>query len=153
MKPICLARLACILAPIAILSLAAFVATSTSEAATIAWSPATAITGDGNVSTYGTLVGAINIGGPGVADTTVNGVLFVGLAMTGFNLTSDNFNLTAPNGMSYAGGSGLHQLPPMPVSLSPINPSLAPSAAQSTASSLLLFRASSSATPTYFSGG
>ena len=79
-----------------ILSVAMIFAAPTSEAVSITWGAAQTITGDSDVSTSGTLVRAINIGAPGlpsVANTTVNGVLFTGLALTGNNVTSGDFNL------------------------------------------------------------
>jgi hypothetical protein len=65
-----------------ILSVAMIFAAPTTEAASITWGGAQNIAGDSDVSTSGTLVGAINIGAPGVANTTVNGVLSTGLALT-----------------------------------------------------------------------
>ena len=58
------------------------------------------------MSTSGTLVGAINIGAPGVANTTVNGVLFTGLALTGNNVTSGDFNLATAGGFGASNGLG-----------------------------------------------
>ncbi len=43
------------------------------HAATISWGTPANISGDGDVSTSGTLLGAFNVGGP---STTVNGVNF-----------------------------------------------------------------------------
>lgn len=73
----------------------ALVVTSSLHAAIITWGAATNISGDSDVSTNGTLVGAFNIGAPGVANTTVNGVLFTGLDLTSNNVTSGDFNLAA----------------------------------------------------------
>jgi len=84
----------------------ALVLTSPTHAATVTWGAATNISGDTDVSTNGTLVGAINIGAPGVANTTVNGVLFTGLALTGNNVTSGNFNLATAGGFGASNGLG-----------------------------------------------
>ncbi len=66
-------------------------------AATIIWGTATNITGDSNVSTAGTLLGAFNLGAAGVSTATVNGVTFNGLAVSGTSVTSGNFTLTGDN--------------------------------------------------------
>ncbi len=68
-----------------------------SAAAPITWAPASNISGDSDVSTLGTLVGAFNIGGTGVPNTTVNGVLFQGFALptNASSATSGNFTFTA----------------------------------------------------------
>src|SRR5438105_4408842 len=66
------------------------------EASSITWGSATNITGDSNVSTGGTLVGAFNIGGPGVGSTTVNGVMFAPFALSGTTSTSGNFTFAMP---------------------------------------------------------
>ena len=66
---------------------------STSSAAVVNWGAATNIAGDSDVSTAGSLVGAFNLGGAGVLNTTVNGVVFNALALSGNNVTSGNFNL------------------------------------------------------------
>ena len=83
--------------------------TMASHAAVVTWGAPTGITGDSDVSTTGTLVGAFNIGGPGVANTTVNGTTFTGLALTGNNVTSGNFNLAIAtafqNSNSFGSGS------------------------------------------------
>jgi hypothetical protein len=53
------------------------------------------------------LVRAFNLGDIGVANTTVNGVTFVGLPITSNSVTSGNFNLAGPLGVSsgtYAAG-------------------------------------------------
>jgi hypothetical protein len=68
------------------------------RAAVIAWSGPTNISGDADVSTAGTLLGALNIGAQGVPNTTVNGVTFVGVALTGNSVTSGNFTFTASSG-------------------------------------------------------
>lgn len=62
-------------------------AAGAAQAAPITWGAATTISGDSDVSTNGTLVGAVNLGTPasvgfGVGvNTTVNGVLFTGLGI------------------------------------------------------------------------
>jgi hypothetical protein len=58
----------------------------------ITWLAPHGITGDTDVDTKGTLVAAFNLGNTGVMNTPpINGVLFVGLAVTGTSLTSGNF--------------------------------------------------------------
>ena len=89
-----------------ILSVAMIFAAPTSEAVSITWGAAQTITGDSDVRTSGTLVGAINIGAPGVANTTVNGVLFTGLALSGNNVTSGDFNLATAGGFGASNGLG-----------------------------------------------
>jgi len=69
---------------------------SASHAATVTWGAATGITGDSDVSTAGTLVGAFDIGATGVGNTNVNGTTFTALTVTGTSVTSGNFNLTGP---------------------------------------------------------
>ena len=53
-----------------------FAATLSTQAAVVTWGAASNITGDSNVSTVGTLVGAFNVGDGGVSAATVNGVNF-----------------------------------------------------------------------------
>jgi len=65
-----------------------------SHAATVTWGAATNITGDSDVSTTGTLVGAVHLGDASVTATTVNGVTFVGATATGGPVTSGNFALS-----------------------------------------------------------
>ena len=81
--------------------LALAVASATSQAALVTWGAPTNIAGDSDVSTAGTLVGAINLGSTGVTSPTVNTVAFTGLAVSGSSVTSGNFNL------AFAPGSGL----------------------------------------------
>lgn len=81
-------------------------ASATTHAASILWGAPTGITGDANVSTAGSLVGAFNLGSNGdigggpVASTTVNGVLFQGLGIGNLSTaaSSGNFSLSAPAG-------------------------------------------------------
>ena len=63
------------------LSLALVLLPQFGSAALITWGSATTISGDTDVSTSGTLVGAFNIGGTGVPSTTVNGVTFQSFAV------------------------------------------------------------------------
>lgn len=65
--------------------------TSATHASVITWGSPTAISGDSDVKTDGTLVGAINVGS---ASTTVNGVLFGGLTLSGTSVNAGNFSLT-----------------------------------------------------------
>jgi hypothetical protein len=64
-----------------------------SHAAIITWGAATNISGDSDVITAGTLLGAFSLGDTGIADTTVNGVPFEALLLTGSSVTSGNFRL------------------------------------------------------------
>ena len=64
------------------------------DAAAIVWGSPNTISGDTNVDTTGTLVGAFNMGGTGVPTTTVNGVTFTGIALSGTTVTSGNFTFT-----------------------------------------------------------
>ena len=68
----------------------------------VTWGAAQNISGDSDVSTVGTLVGAFNLGVEGVADTTVNGVTFTGLAVSGNSVTFGDFNLAATHSISGA---------------------------------------------------
>ena len=62
------------------------------HAATISWGAPTNISGDGDVSTSGTLLGAFNVGGPA---TTVNGVNFQAFGVGAASNTVGNFNLSS----------------------------------------------------------
>jgi hypothetical protein len=65
------------------------------NASSITWGSATNISGDANVSTSGALVGAFNLGGPGVGATTVNGVAFAPFVLdTNASYTVGNFTFT-----------------------------------------------------------
>jgi len=68
---------------VALLAGAALWLPTAAPAATITWSAPTGITGDSDVSTAGSLVGALNLGAAGVTSTTVNGVTFTPLTFTG----------------------------------------------------------------------
>jgi hypothetical protein len=61
------------------------------HASSITWSAAQNISGDADVSTAGTLVGAFNVGGSGLGSTTVNGVTFNPFVLSGSSATSGNF--------------------------------------------------------------
>ena len=98
-------------------ALLAFFVASSAHSAVISWGSPTNISGDSDVSTNGSLVGARNIGlpavngMPAVSTTTVNGVTFTALELgaTGNSVTSGNFNLSIPNafGGNNAVGSAL----------------------------------------------
>ncbi|MDX6766642.1 MAG: autotransporter domain-containing protein [Candidatus Methylacidiphilales bacterium] len=66
------------------------------SAASITWGNATAISGNSDVSTSGTLVGAFNMGLTGVSSTTVNGVTFNAFPFSvgGTTATSGNFTFS-----------------------------------------------------------
>ncbi len=78
----------------ALIACAALTLAGTSPAAIVTWGPATGVSGDSDVSTNGTLVGALNLGDTGVGSTTVNGVTFTGLGLNGNNATSGNFTFS-----------------------------------------------------------
>jgi hypothetical protein len=63
----------------------------------IAWGTPTTISTDADVSTYGTLFGAINNGGDGVQGVFVNNVPFSAFPTTGRSTTQGNFTLSAPD--------------------------------------------------------
>ena len=72
------------------------------EAALFSWGAATNISGNSDVLTTGSLVGAFNVGDGGVASTTVNGVAFSPFAVNSTggpvsNVTVGNFNLSTPD--------------------------------------------------------
>jgi hypothetical protein len=71
-------------------------------AAVITWGAAQGITGDSDVSTNGTLVGAVNIGPQGVAAASVNGTTFAPLVFSGTSVTSGPFSFTLATGFSAA---------------------------------------------------
>lgn len=75
------------------------------NAGIIVWSAPQGISGDADVSTNGTLVGALNIGASGVGNTTVNGVTFTGLALGGTSVTSGNFTFNLATGFGAANGN------------------------------------------------
>src|SRR5207248_1737751 len=65
-----------------------------------------------DVSTAGMLVGAFNLGGPGVANTTVNGVTFTGLAFSGPSpVTSGNFTFSGSGGIFGSTGNSTPMAP------------------------------------------
>jgi PEP-CTERM motif len=68
------------------------------DAAAIVWGSPQTISGNTDVDTTGTLVGAFNMGGTGVPTTTVNGVTFTGIALSGTTVTSGNFTFTQTGG-------------------------------------------------------
>jgi hypothetical protein len=63
--------------------------------ASITWDTPTQISGDSDVSTTGTLVGAANVGDTGVPAATVNGVTFQSLAAPGGVGSSGNFTMSS----------------------------------------------------------
>lgn len=76
------------------LSVALVLLPQLASAALITWGSATTISGDTDVSTSGTLVGAFNIGGTGVPSTTVNGVTFQSFVVGTTGGTAGNFALS-----------------------------------------------------------
>lgn len=82
------------------------------------WSAPQQITGNGDVSTLGTLIGAFNVGDTGVPSTSVNGVTFVSFAAPGGNGTVGGFTLTSSGG-TFASNSGSGSSEPPFSSLSP----------------------------------
>jgi len=81
-------------------------APSLAGATPITWGAATNISGDADVSTSGSLVGAFNIGGPGIAATTVNGVVFSPFALSGTSATNGNFTFTNATGFGSNNSTG-----------------------------------------------
>jgi hypothetical protein len=65
---------------VAFLSLALATPAEAAPPPPITWGSATTVSGDSDVSTAGTLLYAYNVGGAGVASTTVNGVTFASYA-------------------------------------------------------------------------
>src|SRR4051812_3181479 len=72
------------------------------QAATISWSSATTISGDADVNTSGSLVGALVLGG--TATTTVNGVTFTGFRPAASGATFGNFTFTNSASGSFPSG-------------------------------------------------
>jgi hypothetical protein len=76
----------------------------TARAGSITWGTPQNISGDSDVSTTGTLIGAFNVGGPASGgpavpnNTTVNGVTFVGFPLSGNNSVSGNFSFSSSAG-------------------------------------------------------
>ena len=68
------------------------------DAAAILWGSPNTISGNTDVDTTGTLVGAFNMGGTGVPTTTVNGVTFTGIALSGTTVTSATSRSPKPEG-------------------------------------------------------
>jgi hypothetical protein len=64
------------------------------HASTITHGSATNISGDADVVTTGTLVGAFTLGGSSVLSPTVNGVAFTGLDISGGSAASGDFSLS-----------------------------------------------------------
>jgi hypothetical protein len=69
-----------------------------SHAATITWGAATDISGDADVATAGTVVGAFALGDSSVYSPTVNGVSFTGLDISSSSATSGNFTYSITSG-------------------------------------------------------
>lgn len=82
---------------VGVIGVTIFFATSISQAGPITWGAPTDITGDANVSTAGTLVGAFNLGDSGVPAASVNGVLFQSFALPNGSgvATVGNFSMAA----------------------------------------------------------
>jgi hypothetical protein len=105
--------------------------------ASMTWGAATGISGDSDVSTAGTLVGAFNVGTQGVSGATVNGVNFDSFAVTAGVTTVGNFTLQhlgAFNSNNTIFGSAL---PPFS-SLSPSYQTLLQSATRATGGDFIL---------------
>ena len=76
------------------------ISASLAPAATITWGGPQNITGNTDVSTNGSLVGAFNVGNTGVFPTTVNGVNF-----QGFAVPSGSTGATVGNFAMFSGGT------------------------------------------------
>ena len=72
---------------------------SVAQSADITWGSAQQISGIGDVSTNGTLIGAFNVGGTGVPSTVVNGVTFQSFSTAGGNGSSGNFTAVGSGGV------------------------------------------------------
>jgi hypothetical protein len=85
------------------------VAAAPADAGIVLWGPATNISGDGDVGTLGTLVGAVNIGDTGIPATTVNGVTFTPFPINSQNSTTTisdptgRFTLAGPSVRGFSG--------------------------------------------------
>ena len=86
-------------------------AAAPARGASITWGAAQNISGDTDVSTTGTLVGAFHVGGQGVATTTVNGVTFQAFALSGKSTTSGNFTFSDTALLVGANGAGSANAP------------------------------------------
>lgn len=87
------------------LVLGAMIFSLQANASTIVWSAPQGISGNADVNTNGTLVGALNIGAAGVGNTTVNGVTFTGLTLGGTSVTSGNFTFNLATGFEAVNGN------------------------------------------------
>ena len=83
-----------------VLGAALLVSRPASQAAIIVWGLPTLISGDSDVSTHGTLIGAFNTGGPAVANTTVNGVPFAPFELIGPSVTSGDFTFSTSTNLA-----------------------------------------------------
>ena len=79
--------------------------------ASITWGAPQQISGDGDVSTSGVLIGAFNVGDVGVPSTTVNGVTFQSFAAPAGNGTSGNFTLTSTGSFAHNTAAGSSSAP------------------------------------------
>ena len=120
----------------------AFAATLSTHAAVVTWGSASNITGDNNVITTGSLVGAFNVGDGGVSAATVNGVNF------------NPFALNSSGGPVSSGTVGNFTLAPADLFLSDntlYGAAVAPFTSLSAGYRTLLQSATSTATPFTFS--
>jgi hypothetical protein len=62
----------------------------------ITWGLPQAIFNDNDVSTVGTLVGALKLGSSGVSNATVSGIAFLGVPMAGNSVDFGNFTIAGP---------------------------------------------------------
>jgi hypothetical protein len=85
---------------------------SVAQSANITWGAAQQISGSGDVSTTGALIGGFNVGGTGVPSTVVNGVTFQSFAAPGGNGSSGNFTMTAGGGVFDSNTGGASPNPP-----------------------------------------
>ncbi len=99
-------------------------------AAPITWGGATNISGDTDVDTPGTLVGALNLGEQGTPNTTVNGVTFVGFSPQGGGTSGPfTFSFVNSTGGTNVGGtpfSAWFKTPGTRVALSGRGPGVTP---------------------------
>jgi hypothetical protein len=87
---------------------------ASAHAASITWGIPTNITGDTDVSTTGSLIGAFNIGDTGVSSTTLNSVNFQGFAVpdNSSGATSGNFAMSTSTAFQSSNNAGGGANPP-----------------------------------------
>jgi hypothetical protein len=98
----------CMLSGLVITALFSSLTISIARAETIIWSSELDISGDSDVSTEGTLVGAFNFAGPA---TTINGVEFLEFAVGLASNTVGNYNFSVASGTIGSSATGATSSP------------------------------------------